>query len=137
MGSNSKPRAVVIPSPFKQNSITNVSLGQEDLLPLITCLAFILKPFLMVFVLQISMPPKTIPSLCVALNKNFLAPFKDLLVRLRNTVSENNPPVTSIVSDPFAPFSIQAGEDVGLPVVMYAIYCECNWLHRIQATLCF
>ena len=61
-----------------------------------------------------------IPSLCAALNKNFLAPFKDLLVRLQNSVSENNPPVTSIVSDPFAPFSIKAGEDVGLPVVMYA-----------------
>jgi hypothetical protein len=69
-----------------------------------------------------------IPSLCDAMNKNFLAPFKDLLLELRNTVSENNPPVTCIVSDPFAPISIKAGEEVGLPVVMYATMNACGYM---------
>jgi hypothetical protein len=62
------------------------------------------------------------------MNKNFLAPFKDLLLELRNTVSENNPPVTCIVSDPFAPISIKAGEEVGLPVVMYATMNACGYM---------
>uniref|UniRef100_A0A6N2MPC3 anthocyanidin 3-O-glucosyltransferase n=1 Tax=Salix viminalis TaxID=40686 RepID=A0A6N2MPC3_SALVM len=69
-----------------------------------------------------------IPSLCDAMNKNFLAPFKDLLLKLKNTVSENNPPITCIVADPFAPFSIKAGEEVGLPVVMYAIVNACGYM---------
>uniref|UniRef100_A0A6N2M8H7 Uncharacterized protein n=1 Tax=Salix viminalis TaxID=40686 RepID=A0A6N2M8H7_SALVM len=54
------------------------------------------------------------------MNKNFLAPFTDLLLKLKNTVSEDNPPITCIVADPFAPVAIRVGEEVGLPVVMYA-----------------
>ena len=161
MGSNSKPHAVVIPSPFQGHikamlkfakllhckglhiTFVNTEFNHKRILRSGGPVALDNLPGFHFETIPDGLPPsdidatQDIPSLCVALNKNFLAPFKDLLVRLRNTVSENNPPVTSIVSDPFAPFSIQAGEDVGLPVVMYAIYCECNWLHRIQATLCF
>ncbi|GMY30135.1 7-deoxyloganetin glucosyltransferase [Fagus crenata] len=46
-----------------------------------------------------------IPSLCVSILKNFLAPFSDLLVKL-NCASSNIPPVTCIISDGCMPFTI-------------------------------
>ncbi|GMY30139.1 7-deoxyloganetin glucosyltransferase-like [Fagus crenata] len=59
-----------------------------------------------------SLPPsdlnitQDIPSLCVSIMKNFLAPFSDLLMKL-NSATSSNPPVTCIISDGFMHSQLQ------------------------------
>ncbi|KAH7533592.1 hypothetical protein FEM48_Zijuj04G0147600 [Ziziphus jujuba var. spinosa] len=74
-----------------------------------------------------------IPSLCDSIRKNLsLPPFLDLLAKLNGSASSsssssssnnnnnnNNPPVTCIVSDRLMLFTIGAGEEFGIPVVMF------------------
>ena len=56
--------------------------------------------------------------LCDSVRKEFLAPFRDLLMKLNNT--ETNPPVTCIVSDCFmSMFSIVAAEEIGVPIALF------------------
>ncbi|XP_050384598.1 7-deoxyloganetin glucosyltransferase-like [Argentina anserina] len=56
--------------------------------------------------------------LCDSVRKKFLAPFRDLLIKLNNT--ETNPPVTCIVSDGFMSlFTIIAAEEIGVPVALF------------------
>eukprot|EP00258_Populus_trichocarpa_P012566 XP_002322563.2 7-deoxyloganetin glucosyltransferase isoform X1 [Populus trichocarpa] len=152
MGSISKPHVVVIPCPLQGHIKTMLKLAKllhyKGLHITFVSTEFNHKRFLRsrgphalddlpgfhFRTIPDGLPPsdidatQDIPSLCDAMNKNFLAPFKDLLLELRNTVSENNPPVTCIVSDPFAPISIKAGEEVGLPVVMYATMNACGYM---------
>jgi len=152
MGSISKPHVVVIPCPLQGHIKTMLKLAKllhyKGLHITFVSTEFNHKRFLRsrgphalddlpgfhFRTIPDGLPPsdidatQDIPSLCHAMNKNFLAPFKDLLLQLKNTISENNPPITCIVSDPFAPFSIKAGEEVGLPVVMYATMNACGYM---------
>uniref|UniRef100_A0A6N2L827 anthocyanidin 3-O-glucosyltransferase n=1 Tax=Salix viminalis TaxID=40686 RepID=A0A6N2L827_SALVM len=152
MGSISKPHVVVIPSPvqghiktmlkfakllhYKGLHITfvNTEFNHNRLLRSGGLHAVDDLPGFHFDTIPDGLPPsdidatQDIPSLCDAMNKKFLAPFTDLLLKLKNTVSENNPPITCVVADPFAPFSIKAGEEVGLPVVMYATVNACGYM---------
>ncbi|KAM5580249.1 hypothetical protein ABKV19_009810 [Rosa sericea] len=59
-----------------------------------------------------------IALLCDSVRKNFLAPFRDLLIKLNNT--QTNPPVTCIVSDGFmSMFTITAAEEIGVPIALF------------------
>jgi hypothetical protein len=56
--------------------------------------------------------------LCESIMKNFLAPFRDLLIKLNST--DTNPPVTCIVSDGFlSMFTITAAEEIGVPIALF------------------
>uniref|UniRef100_A0A6N2L8V7 anthocyanidin 3-O-glucosyltransferase n=1 Tax=Salix viminalis TaxID=40686 RepID=A0A6N2L8V7_SALVM len=152
MGSISKPHVVVIPCPLQGHiktmlkfakllhykglhiTFVNTEFNHKRLLRSGGLHAVDDLPGLHFETIPDGLPPsdidatQAIPSLCDAMNKNFLAPFTDLLLKLKNTVSENNPPITCVVADPFAPFSIKAGEEVGLPVVMYATMNACGYM---------
>ncbi|KAB5519209.1 hypothetical protein DKX38_023528 [Salix brachista] len=152
MGSIYKPHVVVIPSPVQGHiktmlkfakllhykglrvTFVNTEFNHKRLLRSRGADALDDLPGFHFRTIPDGLPPsdldatQDIPSLCDAMNKNFLAPFKDLLLKLKNTVSENNPPITCIVADPIAPFSIKAGEEVGLPVVMYATVNACGYM---------
>ncbi|PRQ52324.1 putative 7-deoxyloganetin glucosyltransferase [Rosa chinensis] len=59
-----------------------------------------------------------IALLCDCVRKNFLAPFRDLLMKLNNT--QTKPPVTCIVSDGFmSVFTITAAEEIGVPIALF------------------
>ncbi|CAN6707885.1 unnamed protein product [Malus baccata var. baccata] len=65
---------------------------------------------------------QNIPLLCDSMRKNFLPPFRNLLLKLNEMASSNNsvgPPVTSIVSDGFRPFAITVAEELRLPIAMF------------------
>uniref|UniRef100_A0A6N2KTD7 Anthocyanidin 3-O-glucosyltransferase n=1 Tax=Salix viminalis TaxID=40686 RepID=A0A6N2KTD7_SALVM len=152
MGSISKPHVVVIPCPLQGHiktmlkfakllrykglhiTFVNTEFNHKRLLRSGGLHAVDDLPGFHFETIPDGLPPsdidatQSIPSLCDAMNKNFLAPFTDLLLKLKNTVSENNPPITCVVADPFAPFSIKAGEEVGLPVVMYATMNACGYM---------
>jgi hypothetical protein len=50
--------------------------------------------------------------------KNFLAPFRDLLIKLNS--ADTNPPVTCIVSDGImSMFTITAAEEIGVPIALF------------------
>ncbi|KAI5339969.1 hypothetical protein L3X38_019243 [Prunus dulcis] len=60
--------------------------------------------------------------LCDSIRKNFLAVFRNLLLKLNDMETSNNssnPPVTCIVSDGFMTFSITAAEELGIPVALF------------------
>ncbi|XP_068304058.1 7-deoxyloganetin glucosyltransferase-like [Pyrus communis] len=58
----------------------------------------------------------------------FLAPFRDLLVRL-NEKASCVPPVTCIVSDGFmSPFAITAAEEFGLPIALFFTIAACSFM---------
>ncbi|KAM5580251.1 hypothetical protein ABKV19_009811 [Rosa sericea] len=56
-----------------------------------------------------------ITAICDSINKNFLAPFRDLLTRLNSSTF----PVSCIVSDGFMSFSIDGAQELGLPIVLF------------------
>ncbi|KAB5519171.1 hypothetical protein DKX38_023525 [Salix brachista] len=152
MGSISKPHVVVIPCPLQGHiktmlkfakllhykglhvTFVNTEFNHKRLLRSRGADALDDLPGFHFRTIPDGLPPsdidatQAIPSLCDAMNKNFLAPFTDLLLKLKNTVSEDNPPITCIVADPFAPVAIRAGEEVGLPVVMYATMNACGYM---------
>ncbi|PQP93400.1 7-deoxyloganetin glucosyltransferase-like [Prunus yedoensis var. nudiflora] len=70
--------------------------------------------------------------LCDSILKNFLAPFLDLLTKLKNdvTATSNNapPPVTCIVSDPFMPFTTPAAEQLGIPVILFFTFAASSFM---------
>jgi hypothetical protein len=80
-----------------------------------------------------SLPPsdlnitQDIPSLCVSIMKNFLAPFSDLLMKL-NSATSSNPPVTCIISDGFMPFTITAAQELDIPIVMFFTISACSFM---------
>ncbi|KAH7533566.1 hypothetical protein FEM48_Zijuj04G0144800 [Ziziphus jujuba var. spinosa] len=64
-----------------------------------------------------------------AIRKNFLTPFSDLLRKLNeSSISNTCPPVTRIVSDGFMPFTITAGEELGIPVVLFFTIPACAFM---------
>ncbi|XP_059463473.1 (R)-mandelonitrile beta-glucosyltransferase-like [Corylus avellana] len=77
-----------------------------------------------------SLPPsdpnatQDVAVLCDSSMKNFLAPFSDLLRKLHNT--ENNPPVTCIVSDGFMAFTVTAAHELGIPIAMLFTVSACS-----------
>ncbi|KAK7328134.1 hypothetical protein VNO77_22230 [Canavalia gladiata] len=59
-------------------------------------------------------------SLCDSVKKNFLPPFRDLLARLNHSATAALiPPVTFLVSDCFMSFSIQAAEELAVPILFF------------------
>ncbi|XP_021833658.1 7-deoxyloganetin glucosyltransferase-like [Prunus avium] len=60
----------------------------------------------------------------------FLAPFRNLLIKLKDAeTSNNNPPVTCIVSDGFmSPFAIKAAEEFGLPIALFFTIAACSFM---------
>lgn len=58
-------------------------------------------------------------SLNDSIMKNFLPPFSDLLMKLNTAnTSNNNPPVTCVISNSFMPFTVTAAKELGIPIVM-------------------
>ena len=55
-------------------------------------------------------------ALCESIMHNFLAPFRNLLVKLNENPSTENPPVTCIVADGLMFFTFAAAEEFGIPV---------------------
>ncbi|KAK9930489.1 hypothetical protein M0R45_027526 [Rubus argutus] len=60
-----------------------------------------------------------IPSLCESTNKNCLAPFRELLSKLNSSSENNIPPVACIVSDGVMSFTLDAGQELGIPVLLF------------------
>ncbi|KAF5482547.1 hypothetical protein F2P56_003105 [Juglans regia] len=58
-------------------------------------------------------------SLNDSIMKNFLAPFSDLLMKLNTAnTSNNNPPVTCVISNSFMPFTVTAAKELRIPIVI-------------------
>ncbi|KAH7833114.1 hypothetical protein Vadar_003238 [Vaccinium darrowii] len=76
-----------------------------------------------------------IPSLCQSIGKNALAPFLSLVSKI-NDISASGisdvPPVTCIVSDGFMSFTITAGEELGIPVVLFFTLSACGFMGFYQ-----
>ncbi|CAI9786231.1 unnamed protein product [Fraxinus pennsylvanica] len=68
-----------------------------------------------------------IPSLCLSLKENGLAPFRQLLVKL-NSSTEGIPPVTCIVSDAILSFAVVAADEIGVPCVCFRTTNACCFL---------
>jgi len=81
---------------------------------------------------------QSILSMCEAIRKNLmLAPFLSLVAKLNNTNAATSsdvavPPVTCIVSDGFMSFTISAGEQLGIPVVMFFTLSACSFMGFYQ-----
>ncbi|XP_023742554.1 7-deoxyloganetin glucosyltransferase [Lactuca sativa] len=58
-----------------------------------------------------------IPSLLRSTSETCLTPFKELLLKLNNTVGA--PPVSCIVSDGVMSFTLEAAEELGIPNVLF------------------
>ncbi|RZB50196.1 Linamarin synthase 2, partial [Glycine soja] len=61
---------------------------------------------------------------------NFLAPFKELLIKL-NT-SSGAPPVSAIISDGLMTFAIQAAQDLSIPEAQFWIASACGFMGYMQ-----
>ncbi|XLR46546.1 hypothetical protein S83_031206 [Arachis hypogaea] len=58
-------------------------------------------------------------ALCDSVRNKFLAPFRNLLAKLIDLASAGAvPPVSCLVSDGTMPFTIQAAQDLGLPILL-------------------
>ncbi|KAJ4827457.1 hypothetical protein Tsubulata_932976 [Turnera subulata] len=68
-----------------------------------------------------------IPSLCDSTSKNCLEPFRQLLSKL-NASSADLPPVTCVVSDGVMSFTLDAAEELGLPIVLFWTTSACGFL---------
>ncbi|CAL9013444.1 unnamed protein product [Prunus brigantina] len=65
----------------------------------------------------------------VVVKDGFLAPFRNLLIKLNDTATSDNPPVTCIVSDGFmSPFSISAAEEFGLRIALSFTIAACSFM---------
>ncbi|KAA8538701.1 hypothetical protein F0562_028318 [Nyssa sinensis] len=75
-----------------------------------------------------------LPSLCQSTRKNCMAPFCELVSKLNHTASDQNirPPVTCIVSDGFMTFTIDAAEELGIPVVLFWTLSACGFMGFYQ-----
>ncbi|XP_002513937.2 7-deoxyloganetin glucosyltransferase [Ricinus communis] len=69
-----------------------------------------------------------VPSLCYSTKRNCLAPFRYLLSKLNNSASSNVPPVTCIVFDCIMSFTLQAGQELGVPVVLFWTASVCGFM---------
>lgn len=65
-------------------------------------------------------------ALCESITHNFLAPFRNLLVKLNENPSTENPPVTCIVADGLMFFTFAAAEEFGIPVAAIFTLAACG-----------
>lgn len=70
------------------------------------------------------------PALCDAVRKNCLAPFMELLSKLRS--SAHVPPVTCIISDGVMSFAIKAAQVFGIPEVQFWTASACGLMGYLQ-----
>ncbi|KAL5163954.1 Linamarin synthase 2 [Glycine soja] len=87
-------------------------------------LAFSMRPF------QMGYHHGTMMETQMASPCNFLAPFKELLIKL-NT-SSGAPPVSAIISDGLMTFAIQAAQDLSIPEAQFWIASACGFMGYIQ-----
>ena len=73
-----------------------------------------------------------VPAVCDSTSKNCLGPFKELLKRLNTSLPEVNPPVTCIISDGVMSFGIKAGEELGIPQVLFWTASACGFMGYLQ-----
>ncbi|XP_002525851.2 7-deoxyloganetin glucosyltransferase [Ricinus communis] len=71
-----------------------------------------------------------IPSLCDSTSKNSLAPFRNLLLKLKS--SDSLPPVTCIISDACMSFTLDAAEEFGIPEILFWTPSSCGVLGYSQ-----
>jgi hypothetical protein len=68
-------------------------------------------------------------SLCQSIRKNFLQPFREILAKLHDSAAASLvPPVTCLVSDCFMSFTIQAAEELSLPILLFSPGSACSFL---------
>nr|AFJ52994.1 UDP-glycosyltransferase 1 [Linum usitatissimum] len=68
-----------------------------------------------------------VPSICESTRKTCLGPFRRLVSKLNDSVSEV-PPVTCIVSDCILGFTVQVAKELGIPNVMFWTASACGFL---------
>ncbi|KAK7857953.1 7-deoxyloganetin glucosyltransferase [Quercus suber] len=73
-----------------------------------------------------------VPSLCASTQKNCLAPFRNLLLKLNDTSSSHVPPVTCIVSDGVMSFTLDAAAELGIPDVLFWTTSACGFMGYAQ-----
>ncbi|XP_037494957.1 7-deoxyloganetin glucosyltransferase [Jatropha curcas] len=73
-----------------------------------------------------------IPSLCQSTSKYCLAPFKNLLSELNDTSSSNVPPVSCIVSDGVMSFTVDAAQELCIPLVLFWTTSACGFMGYVQ-----
>nr|AFK38894.1 unknown [Medicago truncatula] len=67
-------------------------------------------------------------ALCESIRKNFLQPFRELISRLNDSATSGLvPPVTCIIADNSMSFTIQAGEELSIPVVFFSPANACTF----------
>ncbi|KAG4969702.1 hypothetical protein JHK85_036123 [Glycine max] len=72
---------------------------------------------------------RDIISLCETIREHLLLPFCDLLARLKDSATKSLvPPVTCLVSDCAMTFTIQAAEELSLPIVLIQPASACSLL---------
>ncbi|XP_004489451.1 7-deoxyloganetin glucosyltransferase [Cicer arietinum] len=77
-------------------------------------------------------------SLCESIRKNFLEPFHKLLAKLHDSaIAGFIPPLTCIVSDYSMSFTIQASEELSLPIILFSPANACNFLCSLHLPTLF
>ncbi|TKY47668.1 7-deoxyloganetin glucosyltransferase [Spatholobus suberectus] len=71
-----------------------------------------------------------VSALCDSTRKNFLAPFKELLIKL-NT-SSGLPPVSAIISDGVMTFAVQAARELSIPEAQFWTASACGFMGYLQ-----
>lgn len=74
--------------------------------------------------------PQDLPSLCIAISTNFLAPFCCLLSQLNHGTGTH--PVTCIVADGCMSFSIEAAIKFDIPIAQFWPVSPCSLLGFIH-----
>ena len=67
-----------------------------------------------------------VPALCKSTSMNCTLPFRDLIVRINSTVGV--PKISCILSDGITSFTLDAGEELGIPVVVFWTASACGFL---------
>uniref|UniRef100_K7LXL2 Uncharacterized protein n=1 Tax=Glycine max TaxID=3847 RepID=K7LXL2_SOYBN len=76
---------------------------------------------------------RDIISLCETIREHLLLPFCDLLARLKDSATKSLvPPVTCLVSDCAMTFTIQAAEELSLPIVLIQPASACSLLSGLH-----
>ncbi|XP_022156855.1 7-deoxyloganetin glucosyltransferase-like [Momordica charantia] len=70
--------------------------------------------------------PQDLPSLCIAVCKNFLTPFCNLLSQLNDASSHSIPPVSCVIGDGCMSFSVQAALQFGIPIAQFWPVSACS-----------
>ncbi|WJX65693.1 7-deoxyloganetin glucosyltransferase [Trifolium repens] len=71
-------------------------------------------------------------ALCKSIRNNFLHPYRELLAKLNESATAGLvPPVTCLVSDFSMSFTIQAAEELSLPIVFFSPASACTFLSSL------